>query len=135
MAREEILETEMSAVPLALSYKMVEILPAAAVARLCLARMAELVFLGGLKVVQADRELVSVSRVILSLWAAEEADRAAWRVQVRTVEGKAAVVLTRLAHSRQAEQLEPAAAAAAVLTRSRPIQGFLNSPAMVEPVQ
>jgi hypothetical protein len=64
VAREEILETEMSAVPPALSYKMVEILPAAVAARQDLARMAVRPEVHS--VVQVDRELVSVSRVILS---------------------------------------------------------------------
>jgi hypothetical protein len=130
-AGEEILETEISVVTPELSYKMVEILPVAVAAREGLVRMAVRPVVQ--TVVQVVQALMSIFWV--SIWVAVEADRAVWPVQVRTVEVKAAVVLTRLAHSRQAEQLEPAAAAAAVHTRSRPMQGFSNSPGMVVPVQ
>jgi hypothetical protein len=64
VAWEEIPETEISVVTPALSYKMVEILPAAAVAREGLVKMAVRPEVHS--VVQGGRELVSVSRVILS---------------------------------------------------------------------
>jgi hypothetical protein len=100
-----------------------------------LVRMAELVQLGGLEVVREDRESVSVSRVILSEWEAAEVGQGGSLELVQTVADKVVATWTRLAHSRQPEQLEPAAAAAAVHTRSRPMQGFSNNPGMVVLVQ